>query len=200
MKKFFVISGIVVVILIAAISALPFLFKDKIVAKVKTAINENVNAKVDFGDFDLSVWKHFPNLTFTLNDLSVVGINDFKDDTLCSIKQFETAINLFDVVKGSNYSVNAIYLRSPRIFAKVLANGKANYDITKSDSSKSTSATEESKPFHFSLKKYAIENGYIIWDDATLKQSAKLVGLNHEGSGDFTSDLFTLVTQTEIEQ
>ncbi|MFM2048426.1 MAG: hypothetical protein RI955_974 [Bacteroidota bacterium] len=200
MKKFFIISGIVVVVLIAAISVVPFLFKDKIVAKVKTTINENVNAKVDFGDFDLSVWKHFPNLTFTLNDLSVVGINDFKDDTLCSIKQFETAINLFDVVKGSNYSVNAIYLRSPRIFAKVLANGKANYDITKPDSSKSTSATEESKPFHFSLKKYAIENGYIIWDDATLKQSAKLVGLNHEGSGDFTSDLFTLVTQTEIEQ
>ncbi|MFM2225314.1 MAG: hypothetical protein RJA07_1516 [Bacteroidota bacterium] len=200
MKKFFIISGIIVVVLIAAISVVPFLFKDKIVTKVKTAINENVNAKVDFGDFDLSVWKHFPNLTFTLNDLSVVGVDDFKGDTLCSIKQFETAINLFDVVKGSNYSVNAIYLRSPRIFAKVLANGKANYNITKPSKTPENGSASESKPFHFSLKKYAIENGYIIWDDKTLKQSAKIVGLNHEGSGDFTSDLFTLVTQTDIEQ
>ena len=199
MKKFFLILGVLLVLLIAAISVLPFLFKDKIVAKVKSAINENVNAKVDFGAVDLSIWKHFPNLSFTLNDLSVVGINEFKGDTLCSIQQFETAINLFDVLKGSNYSVNAIYLRSPRMFAKVLGNGKANYDIMKPDSSKTT-PPEESKPFHFSLKKYAIENGYINWEDATLKQSAKLVGLNHEGSGDFTSDLFTLVTQTSIEE
>ena len=201
MKKILKIVGIIFIVLIAGITAVPFLFKDKIVAKVKTTINQNINAKVDFGDFDLSVWKHFPNLTFTLNDLSVVGINDFKDDTLCGIKQFEVAINLFDVIKGDNYSVNGIYLRSPRIFAKVLANGKANYNITKPDSSASKSATTaESKPFHFSLKKYAIENGYIIWDDATLKQSAKIVGLNHEGSGDFSSDLFTLITQTDIEQ
>jgi len=70
MKKFFLISGIVLVVLIAAISAVPFLFKDKIVAKVKSAINENVNAKVDFDD----------SLVFTLSDGKVINVGEVKGE------------------------------------------------------------------------------------------------------------------------
>jgi hypothetical protein len=41
------------VLLIGAIVAVPFLFKDEINAALKEEINKNLNAKVDYGSFDL---------------------------------------------------------------------------------------------------------------------------------------------------
>lgn len=55
MKKIFLSLVIILVILIGAAIALPFIFKDKIIAKVKSEINNNINATVNFGEFDLSV-------------------------------------------------------------------------------------------------------------------------------------------------
>ena len=42
--------------------------------RVKTAVNENVNARVDWRDVGLSFFRDFPNLTLTLDDLTAVGV------------------------------------------------------------------------------------------------------------------------------
>ncbi|RZL41969.1 MAG: membrane assembly protein AsmA, partial [Pedobacter sp.] len=60
------------------------------------------------------------------------------------------------------------------------------------DSSKST--------FKAALQKYSIEQGTITYDDASLGFYMKLDSLNHTGKGDFTQDLFTLNTQSDIEK
>lgn len=103
------------------------------------------------------------------------------------------------VINGSNYTIHSIYLTEPKIHAKVLSNGKANWDITK-PSDATTPESAESKPFSMKLQKYGIENGQIVYDDQQSKMYAKLVNLNHTGVGDFTSDLFNLVTETKIDQ
>ena len=54
-KKIIIVSGILV-LLIAMLAAVPFLFKDKLLAKVKATLNSQVNAKVDFTDFNLSIF------------------------------------------------------------------------------------------------------------------------------------------------
>ena len=80
MKKILIGLGIFLALLIGSIILLPIIFKDKIVAKVKTEINNNVNAKADFKSFDLTLLSSFPDFTFTLNDFSIIGIKEFEGD------------------------------------------------------------------------------------------------------------------------
>jgi hypothetical protein len=49
------------------------------------------------------------------------------------------------------------------------------------------------------LHHYEINNAYIKYDDATMGMHTELINLTHEGSGDFTSDLFTLQTNTKAD-
>ena len=65
-----------------------------------------------------------------------------------------------------------------------------------------TAATtaDSASPFKMNLEKYRITNGYIYYKDETgSNMTAEISGLNHEGSGDFTQDLFTLSTNTKAD-
>ncbi len=55
MKKTLKISGIVILVLVLTLISLPYLFKNKIVAKIKEEANKNLTAKLDFSDFDLTL-------------------------------------------------------------------------------------------------------------------------------------------------
>lgn len=141
LKKFFKILLITILILfvlvIGALFAIPYFFKDEILAKVKTELNNNVNANVEFENFNLSLFTHFPSLTIELEGLSVKGKGDFADEDLLTLKSFYVDLGLRGVIKGES-EVRAIVLDSPVIHAKVLENGKANWDIAPQ--------TDEAKP------------------------------------------------------
>lgn len=197
MKKVLITIAIVFAVLLAAAAAVPFLFKDQIVAKVKSVINEKVNAKVDFKEFDLTLISSFPKMGIELNDLSVVGIDSFAQDTLANIKQLQLDLNLMSVIKGETYEINAVSLNEPTILAKVLKSGKANWDIMKPDSATKPTDTA-SAPFKAALEKYSIKDGKITYDDASLNFFLQADELNHTGKGNFTQDVFTLNTLSDI--
>ncbi|MGB3947673.1 MAG: AsmA-like C-terminal region-containing protein [Bacteroidia bacterium] len=195
-------TGISFLVLIILLMAAPFLFKKQIVQFVKDQANANLNAKVDFGEFDLTLIKSFPDFTLSIDNVSIANIGDFEGDTLLSTKNLTIGLNLMSVIKGEQYKINTISLNQPRIKALVLKDGKANWDITKPSTDTTTAAapTEESAPFKMTLKEFEIKNGYILYDDASLDFKTELVNMNHTLSGDFTSDNFVLETLTEIEQ
>jgi vacuolar-type H+-ATPase subunit H len=197
MKKALKIIAIIFVVLIALLIAVPFLMKDKILAKVKSEINNNVNATVDFKGFDLTIFKNFPNLTLLLEDLSVVGNDEFKGDTLAAIKTTSVTVDIMSVITGDQITVRGVFLDEPKIRLQVLQNGKANWDIAK-PSTDTTASTGEPAKFKAALKKYEVKNGYIDYDDKSLGFHMLMNGFNHEGSGDFTQDLFTLKTMSTI--
>src|SRR6187402_3201451 len=103
-------TGISLLLIIILLIAAPFIFKDKIVAIVKEQANNNLNAKVDFGDFDLSLISSFPDFRFKINNVSVIGINEFKKDTLAYIGRLALDINLQSVIKGEQYQINSIVI------------------------------------------------------------------------------------------
>ncbi|MBK9800589.1 MAG: AsmA family protein [Bacteroidetes bacterium] len=197
MKKFIKISGIVVLLLLAVMLLLPIIFKDKIIAKIKEEANKNLNAKLDFGEFDLTLISSFPDFKFTLNKLSIAGIKEFEGDTLIKTDKLLLNVNLMSVISGSQYKINSIVLDHPSIKAIVLKGGKANWDITKSDST-AVAKTKESAPFKMSLKNFQIIEGTITYNDADMGFSTELKNLNHQLSGDFTADEFMLSTSTDI--
>jgi len=200
MKKVLLIIGVTLVLLVGALVALPFIFKDKIIQLAKDEANKNLNAKVNWGTFDLTILSTFPNFSFTLNDLKVTGIDDFKNDTLLSLKSLDLRMDIMSVIKGEKIKINGIVLDNPRINAIVLKNGKANWDITKPTPETVSQQPSEPTKFKVGLKRFAIINGYVVYDDKQADMYSKVTGLNHELKGDFTQDIFDLVTQTTIDQ
>src|SRR5512147_2168612 len=162
LRKTLIITGITLLVLIAAAFLIPVLFKKQITELVKKEINKSLTAKVDFKDVTLSLFRHFPKISIALNDLSIVGTNEFAKDTLISAKTFDASVNLISAIKGKDIKVYGVFLKSPRIHALVNKEGKTNWDIAKKDttSSSGTSASE----FKMNLQKYAISDGYIYYN------------------------------------
>lgn len=194
-------TGISFLVLIILIIAAPFLFKKQIIQFVKDTANEQLNAKVNFGEFDLTLISSFPDFTFSIDSVSVANIGEFEGDTLLYAKNLTLGLNLMSVIKGDQYKINTISIDQPRIHALVLKSGLANWDITKpSTDSTATADTAAATPFKMTLKKLEIKNAYILYDDAAADMNAELYNMNFNLSGDFTADDFLLQTLTEIER
>ncbi|HEX6430088.1 MAG TPA: AsmA family protein, partial [Niastella sp.] len=200
LKKIAKITGITLGTLIIILFIAPFIFKGKIIAIAKEQINKNINANVDFKDLSLSFFRHFPRVSVALEELQVVGTDVFAKDTLISAKEIDVAVNLFSVIGGKNMKIYSVNIDQPRIHAIVTKEGKANWDIAKPDTAAAAAEdTAAASPFQMNLHHYAIKNAYVKYDDASTGMSTELVNLTHEGSGDFTSDLFTLQTNTKAD-
>lgn len=200
MKKVLFGIAIVLVLFIGALAAIPFLFKDAIISQVKVAANESLTAKLDFQDVSLSVFRQFPKLAIGLQGLEITGTGPFEGVKLIQCKQMDLAVDLWAAIFGNEVIIKGFYLNEPKINVYVLEDGTANYDITKPEPPGATPAASTDAGSPIRLEKYAIRNGEIRYDDRTLPMRAELVGLNHEGSGEFTLDIYDLVSQTEIEK
>lgn len=199
-KKILIAFGAVLLLIIVAAAIIPVFFKKEINAKIKSSINENVNARVDFKDLDLTLLSSFPNLGIKLNNLMVIGLDSFATDTLANVKQLQLNVNLWSALTGSGYDIKSVSLDEPRIFARVLKSGKANWDVMKPDTAVVAKPDTSKANFKVALNKYVIEKGNIRYDDASLGLVMDLYNLNHTGKGDFSQDLFTLDTKSDIEK
>lgn len=199
-KKILISLGIVLSIFIVAAITIPYFFKDKIMVKVKTAINENVNAKVDFSDVDISLFRSFPKISLRISNLSVQGTNEFEGVNLIKSKYFDLSVDFWAVVAGKDViPIRGIHLEEPDINIYVLQNEKANYDIAK-PTTEASPAAPESTPMTLQLEKYSITNGKITYDDKAMGMFFQLVGCNHSGKGDFSADVFDLNTKTTADE
>lgn len=196
-KKILKYFGITLLVLIGVAFAAPYLFKGKIVAAIKENVNKKLNAKVDFADVDVSVFRHFPKLSVGLNNLSVVGVNDFANDSLLTAKQIDVSMNLWKAIKGDEIDIYGIEVTDANVNTIVNRQGKANWDIVKPDSS-ATSTADTSKTMKLKLQHYALNDCNLKYSDYSSDMFANIEGVTHSGSGDFEADIFTLVTKTDI--
>jgi hypothetical protein len=135
-----------------------------------------------------------------MKDFGIVGKGEFRNDTLAAIKSFEVTVNIMSVVNGDKIQVKALDLVQPRIHAKVLKNGKSNWDIYIPAPEDTLAAADTAKSeFAFGIDNWTITDGYIVYDDRSMPMYARIVDMDHSGTGDFTQDLFDLTTKTEID-
>jgi hypothetical protein len=197
LKKIIKIVLISLLVLIVTAFAAPYLFKGQIVSLVKKEINKKINAKVDFKDVDISFFRHFPKVAVGLDDLQVIGTSVFAADTLVSAKRIDAALNIMSVIKGKDMTIYSVSVESPRIHAIVNKDSLVNWNIMKPDTAASAATGE--KPFKMALQQYGLQNAYISYKDETAGIGTEIFNLNHNGSGDFTADLFTLKTSTSAD-
>lgn len=196
-KKVIKIVLISLLVLIALAFAAPYLFKNQIVNLVKKEINKKINAKVDFKDVNISLFRHFPKVAVGLDELQVIGTGLFAADTLIAAKRLDAALNIMSVIQGTDMTIYSLFVESPRIHVIVNKDGFKNWDIMKPDTV--VAATTSGKSFKMALQQYAVHNAYISFKDETAALGTEIFNLNHEGSGDFTSGQFTLKTSTNAD-
>jgi hypothetical protein len=196
-KKALLGFAILLVVLIAAAAILPMVFKDDIKAAIDRELAKSVNADVvfDVNNFSLTIFRNFPNMTAQVKELGVFNRAPFEGEYLFIVDRFDVEINLFDVVFGSHLKIKGITLINPQINVKVLADGRANYDIA-IPSADTVTQTSEPSEFSFGIDHWEIQGGDLVYDDASIPYYLRLAGLNHTGSGDFTQDVFDLRTHT----
>ncbi|NNC86083.1 MAG: hypothetical protein HKN75_08370, partial [Bacteroidia bacterium] len=194
MKRFISVLAIVLLLFVGAAIAVPYFFQDKIVNRFITEINKNLNAKVAFEDISLTMFKSFPNLALSLDDISVKGIDYFKNDTLLKADNVALVIDLMSVIKGEDISIKSFTANKAVINTIVSETGLANWDIVKDDGTESNSAESA-----FDLENYKITNSDLYYTDREGNIKLKLESIDHTGKGKFTASVFDLVTETEAE-
>ncbi|MCV9932688.1 AsmA family protein [Flavobacterium sp. LS1R47] len=197
LKKVLKIAGIVIVLLIASLFAIPYFFKDQIKAKISEAINESVDAKVSFVDADLSLFKNFPNANVSIEKLVIINKAPFEGDTLISLGELNLKMSIKELFKGKDepLSIQGIDTKNGLINIIFDKNGVGNFDIAlkKDDSKKDETA---SKPLSLKIKGYKIENFTFRYFDQGSKIKMVIDSLNHEGNGDFTASKLDLTTKS----
>ena len=198
LKKILKISGIVLLVFIAALFAIPYFFQDQIKAKIAQAINESVDAKVSFADADLSLFKNFPNATVGIEKLVIINKAPFEGDTLVSLGELNLKMSIKELFKGKDEPLNIEGISSQNGLVNIIFNkdGIGNFDIALKDNKETESKNEKSKPLSLKIQNYKIENFTFRYIDQGSKIKMVIDSLNHEGTGDFTNSKLDLTTKS----
>ncbi len=197
-KKILKITGISLLLIIIALIILPFVFKDKILRMVKDEINNTLNAKVDFSGFDIGVFSTFPDLYVELNQLSVIGINEFEKDTLLNVPIFTVNVNLLSVF-SDQIKIKSINIEKPNIKLIVLKDGKANWDIVKESSDTITETDTTKSNFLLKLKKLSIKNAKFSYLDESSNMFFSSNNTNFLLKGDLSAEKTVLKTELSLD-
>ncbi len=185
--------AITLLILIVIMAVTPVIFKGKLIKMAKTEINKNINAKIEFGDFNLNLFTAFPYANFIMHDFCITGLEDFSHDTLLRFNKLELRIGLFSL--GSNQlEINAIILNHPIIKTKVLKDGQVNWDIAK-ESASITTNNEPPSTYKLNLRKIKIIDGEFVYDDIEMNLYTEAKNIQGTLSGDMVAEVTKLQAQ-----
>ncbi|GHT76504.1 membrane protein [Bacteroidia bacterium] len=198
MKKILKITGIAIAVILLLLFVLPFAFKGKILEVAKTELNKNLNAKVDFDRLGLNFFRSFPNASVSLNNFYVAGSDEFEGDTLVYADNISATINLISLFGSSGFEISKVNVEKAKLHVIILADGKANWDIAKTDSTENPNEAEAGN-FKLSLKKVTVSQSDILYDDFSSNMSAAVKGLNLNLSGDMTAGETTLKTNFTVD-
>jgi hypothetical protein len=197
-KKILKWTGIVLLVIIIALAAAPFLFKDKIKSMVVRAINEQVDATVAFDDVSLSLFKSFPQASVTIDKLSVINKAPFAGDTLVYMGEINLNMSVKELFKkdGEAMNLESISTKDGRVNILFNKDGVGNFDIALKKDTPTPNAQPASKPFALNIQNYDVQNLRFKYYDERSKMKVLVDSFNHSGKGNFAANKLDLDTHT----
>lgn len=196
LKTILKIIGILIILFLVALFAIPYFFEDQIKAKIAKAINEKVDARVTFSDVDLSLIKSFPSANVSLDQLVIINKAPFEGDTLVSLGEVDLKMSIKELFKGKKEAINIDGITSKNGLINIIFNkdGIGNYDIALKN--KENEEGGKSNPLSLKINNYNIENFKFRYFDEKSKIKMVIDSINHEGVGDFAAQKLDLVTKS----
>ncbi len=199
MKKFLKIFGILILIFIAILVAIPFALESKIDEIVQNYADENLDADLSFDDISLSLINSFPKAEISVENLKITNRAPFKDETLATAKSLSFEMPVAEIFKGTEEPliVNEIIANEMLLTLITNKNGTTNYDIVKESESSTSASESKSSGFSFDLQNYEINNSAFTYIDEGSHTLFNLTEINHSGKGIFSGEQSELDTNTE---
>lgn len=195
MKKILKVLGVIILVIFFSMLVLPFVFRGKITNLLKVQGNEMIKGEFDFSSLDISLFKHFPKATISLNDFWLHGEGAFAKDTLAKSDELSVTVDLKSLM-SDKYDVDHIYLSNSIFKAVVAKDGTPNWDIIKEDSSNAVETDTSIVDFNIDLKKVTIENLSVFYDDRQSGSLQSYTGINMDLSGQLQNDRYELSNST----
>jgi hypothetical protein len=195
-KKILIGIGVLLLLIVASLFAIPYFFKDQINAKIQKTINENLDAKVSFKDADISLFKSFPQANVSINNLLIINKAPFEGDTLVAFEELNLKMSVKELWKddGKPMNLESISAKNSKINILFNQEGLGNFDIALKN--KKEEESKESKPFALNIQNYNIENMRFKYYDVRSKIKMVIDHLNHEGKGNFAAQKLDLDTKS----
>jgi len=195
MRKFLFILFSILILLLLAIALVPVIYQEELEGLVRAQINKQVEANVSITHFRFSVIKRFPNLTATLEDISIAS-KKIPGDTLLKASQISLALDTWDLIRRRAIGLKSVFVKNAAVKAWIDRNGKNNFSIIKSDTS--SGETKETVSAH--IHKIEIENSAITYTDAVSHTTISANQLNGKATGEFSTTNFDLKTDAQAKQ
>ncbi|MBL7968777.1 MAG: hypothetical protein JNK09_17355 [Prolixibacteraceae bacterium] len=198
-RKLFIGVGLFVLIL-GVLAALPFIYKDKVLARVKATLNSQINAKIDFADFKLSVFSHFPKVEMELVGLNVVGSGEFSADAILFAESISTDISLMELIGNQGLELKSLTITQPRISLVVSQSGSVNWDITKPATPASSTSAETGDVFKMKLNDIRVNQLSLKYDDREMPMKVLVKNTNIVSTGEVEGSLTTFDLKGDAEE
>ncbi|NNE32508.1 MAG: AsmA family protein [Winogradskyella sp.] len=199
MKKILKIIGIVFLIFIAILIAIPFVLESKIDTIVQNYAKENLDADLSFDDISLSLISSFPKAEVSVDNLTITNRAPFDGETLATAKSISFEMGISELFKGTEepLSVNEILADELLLTIKTNKNGSDNYDIIKATNADAQVSDTTSTGFSFDINNYEINNSAFTYIDEITNTNINATEINHSGKGLFSGEVSELETTTE---
>ena len=191
----------VITLIVLTIIALTFFYKDTLVKRFVDNYNKNLNVTIAYKDVDLSIFKRFPHATINIKELSIINKDIATNDTLFTSETVSLAMNIEELFKKKDEKIilKEILIDNANLNLIVTKDGASNFDIhnlNETDKIKDTTNTG----FNIDLKKYQITNTNISYKNTLDDTYVNITELNHNGSGDFSTNTTDFITKTTLEK
>lgn len=189
--------GIGIASILLLLFLIPILFPGQLAEQVKAFANKKLTGELNFKEANISFFNHFPSLTVTLDEFSLMGSAPFQNDTLVSAKEVAFGINLKRLIFDNQISIDEIYIDDSRVNVIVNEKGQANYNVYVSEE-KEEEIKDTVSNTSLRLDRIDISHCRLRYEDKSAKILVAANDFNYLGKGNLDSDVFDLETDAEI--
>ena len=186
----------VILLLVLTFAVLPFVFKDKVMDIARRELNKRLTAEVNFRDLKISFIRNFPDASVSLRDLYIAGKDEFAGDTLLMSREVNVAVNLKSLFGDTGYEVKKVLINDSKVYAHVLKDGTANWEIFPEDTTEVDTAASDLK---FKLQDFSFNRADVRYLSDSGNVAARMKNLNLNLNGDLTADSTLLSTNFTID-
>ena len=183
MRKLFIGLGIILVLLVVAIFALPSfipssVYKDKITAQVSTVLGRDVDIA---GDVKLSL---FPSIRAKAAQVKIANGDGFSDQPFATMDSLEAKVKLFPLFK-KQVEITAFTLVNPAISLEKTKDGQVNWAFGDTTSPSKPKPTAKAfardgryTDLDIALGTFSLKNGSVKYADAQTGSNYDLKSVN----------------------
>ena len=196
--RFLKYTGIGLAVILLLMFLLPYLFPTYVSNKIKAWANSSITTELNFSKARLSFFNHFPSLTLSLYDVTLMGSQPFGKDTLVAGKELALGVNLLSVF-GKTIKIDEVYITKGKLNVQVSKEGLPNYNVYKAGAAAPKANTADTGSANLKLERIQIEDCQLVYRDQSIPIEMNAKQLNYVGKGDLSKAIFDLSSNVTMQ-